>query len=126
MVTAKANNMQPASAKAMKALSFWHQVVARSLFEMPYDLSARQQAILLHVYLNAFPHSIKSLSEELNISKPAVCRAIDVLEKTKFVKRVRDKDDKRNVLIQRTVKGSVFLSEFADIILSVAKRQDAL
>jgi len=126
MVTAKEKDMQPASAKALKALSFWHQVISRSLFEMPHDLSSRQSAILLHVYLNAFPHSIKSLSEELHISKPAVCRAIDVLEKAKFVKRVRDKDDKRNVLIQRTVKGSVFLSEFADIILSVAKRQESL
>jgi DNA-binding MarR family transcriptional regulator len=67
------------------------------------------------------PHSIKSLAEDLMISKPAICRAIDALEKAKLVKRIRDRGDKRNVLINRTVKGSVYLSEFADIILSVSK-----
>ncbi len=110
-----------APSKAMRALSFWHSVTARMLREMPYDLSARQTGILLMVYLEAGPHSIKSLSEALSVSKPAVCRAIDTLETLKFVKRQRDKDDKRNVYIQRTVKGSVFLSEFAEIILNVSK-----
>lgn len=126
MATAKELNqdIQPSSSKAMRALSFWHSVVSRGLKEMPQDLSARQMAILLHVYLLSPPHSIKSLAETLHISKPAVCRAIDVLETIKVVRRVRDKEDKRNVLIQRTVKGSVFLSEFADIILAVSRQQE--
>ena len=88
---------------------------------MPVDLSARQPAVLLNVYLMPAPHSIKSIADELMISKPAICRAIDTLEKAKLVKRQRDRGDKRNVLIQRTVKGSIYLSEFADIILSVSK-----
>lgn len=112
---------RPAPSRALRALSFWHEVTLRSLRDMPYDLSARQVGILMTVYIELPPHSIKSLSEQLGISKPAVCRAIDSLEKLKFVKRQRDKEDKRNVLIQRTLKGSVFLSEFADIILSVSR-----
>lgn len=113
---------RPAPSRALRALSFWHEVTVRALRDMPYDLSARQAGIMLTVYLLPSTHSIKSLSEALKISKPAVCRAIDALEKLKFVKRQRDKDDKRNVLIQRTVKGSVYLSEFAEIILSVSKK----
>lgn len=109
------------NSKTMLALSFWHGVVSTSLQKMPVDLSARQTAILLHIYLMPAPHSIKKLSEELLISKPATCRAIDALENAKLVRRVRDKGDKRNVIIQRTVKGSVYLSEFADIILSMSK-----
>lgn len=112
------------SSKTIRALSFWHGVTATALKKMPVDLSARQTAVLLNIYLMPSPHSIKSLSEELIISKPAICRAIDALEAAKLVKRLRDKQDKRNVLIQRTVKGSVYLSEFADIILS-ASREDA-
>ncbi len=109
------------SSKAMRALSFWHGVTSTALQKMPVDLSARQTAVLMNIYLMPSPHSIKSLSEELMISKPAVCRAIDALENAKLVRRTRDKQDKRNVMIQRTVKGSVYLSEFADIILTASK-----
>ena len=55
------------------------------------------------------------------ISKPAICRAIDALEAARLVKRIRDRQDKRNVLIRRTAKGSVYLSEFADIIMTISK-----
>ncbi len=109
------------SNRTIRALSFWHGVTAGALKKMPVDLSARQTAVLLNVYLMPAPHSIKSVADELMISKPAVCRAVDTLEKAKLVKRIRDRGDKRNVLLQRTVKGSVYLSEFADIILSVSK-----
>ena len=109
------------SSKTMRALTFWHGVTASALRQMSLDLSARQTAVLLNVYLMPQPHSIRSLAEELMISKPAICRAVDALERGKLVRRVRDKQDGRNVLIQRTVKGSVYLSEFADIILSASK-----
>lgn len=109
------------SSKTINALSLWHGVTSMALQKMPVDLSARQIAVLLNIYLMPSPHSIKSLSDELMISKPATCRAVDALENAKLVKRLRDKQDKRNVIIQRTVKGSVYLSEFADIILTVSK-----
>ncbi len=109
------------SNRTIRALSFWHGVTSGALKKMPVDLSARQTAVLLNVYLMPGAHSIKSIADELMISKPAVCRAVDALEKVKLVKRIRDRGDKRNVLLQRTVKGSVYLSEFADIILSASK-----
>lgn len=109
------------SSKMVRALSFWHGVTAKALKEMPVDLSARQQAVLLNVYLMPGPHSVKALADELMISKPAICRAIDALETAKLVRRIRDKMDKRNVFVQRTVKGSVYLSEFADIIMTQSK-----
>lgn len=112
------------SSKTIRALSFWHGVTSTALQRMPVDLSARQTAALLNIYLMPPPHSIKSLAEELMISKPAICRAVDALENAKLVKRIRDKQDKRNVIIQRTVKGSVYLSEFADIILSASKESN--
>ena len=115
------NKVEKIGTRTMRALSFWHGVTSGALRKMPVDLSSRQTAVLLNVYLVPSAHSIKSIADELMISKPAVCRAVDALEKAKLVKRQRDRSDKRNVLIQRTVKGSVYLSEFADIILSVSK-----
>lgn len=107
--------------KTMLALSFWHGVTATALQKMPLDLSSRQTAILLHIYLMPAPHSIKLLAGELAISKPAICRAVDALENAKLLKRVRDKTDKRNVVLQRTAKGTAYLGEFADIIVSMSK-----
>src|SRR5688572_2154964 len=107
--------------RTVRALSFWHNVTSTALKQLPMDLSSRQQAILLTVYLIPGPHSIKALAEELMISKPAVCRAVDALEKAKLVRRLRDRADKRNVLIQRTAKGSTYLTEFAGIILDMTK-----
>lgn len=107
--------MQPSN-RTHQALSLWHSITVRALHDLPYDLSSRQAGILLTVYMTPPPHTVKNLSEKLGISKPSVCRAIDTLSKTGLVKRRKDEDDRRNVLIQRTMKGSVYLSEFGDII----------
>jgi DNA-binding MarR family transcriptional regulator len=109
------------SPKTKKALTFWQGVNTIALQRMPVDLSARQTSTLLHVYLNAEPHTIKSLSEILEMSKPAVCRAIDALETAKLVKRTIDRSDRRNVLIARTAKGTAYVQEFADIIMMASK-----
>jgi DNA-binding MarR family transcriptional regulator len=78
-------------------------------------------AILLTVYLTPPPHTVRGLAEILNISKPAVTRALDRLGMLGLARRKRDDADKRNVLVQRTVKGSVFLTEFSEIMLTSAK-----
>lgn len=98
-------------------LQLWQRIVTRGMSELNFHYSPRQIAIMLSVYLTPPPHTVKNLSETLNISKPAVCRALDALSDQNLLKRKADPYDKRNVLVQRTVKGSVYLSEFADIIL---------
>lgn len=104
----------------LKALNLWYDVQVRALRELEFDLSARQSALLMHVYLQEGPHTIGSLAEHLQISKAAVCRAVDMLSIAKLLKRKKDEKDRRNVFIQRTIQGSVFLSDFADIIMQVA------
>lgn len=105
------------SPATLDVLKTWQRIVTRNIKESPLDLSARQMGILLTVYLSSPPHTIRSLAENLGISKPAVCRAIDMLSSQELLKRKRDEDDKRNVFIQRTINGSVFLSDYADIIM---------
>jgi DNA-binding MarR family transcriptional regulator len=101
----------------MDALGLWHRVNTQAMKSLSFDLSARQMAVLLSVYLQTGPHTVKSLSAQFDISKAAVCRAVDTLSAMDLLKRKKDADDKRNVFIQRTINGSVFLSDFADIIM---------
>jgi DNA-binding MarR family transcriptional regulator len=105
----------------LKALDLWYDVQVRALQSFDVDLSARQSVILMHVYVQEGPHTIRSLSEKLHISKAAVCRAVDTLSIAKLLKRKKDEKDRRNVFVQRTIQGSVFLSDFADIIMQVAE-----
>jgi DNA-binding MarR family transcriptional regulator len=71
---------------------------------------------LLTVYLTPPPHTVRGLAAELGISKPAVTRALDRLGREGFARRKIDAADRRSVLVQRTVKGSVYLSDFADAV----------
>ncbi len=102
--------------KPFDALALWHGVLVESVRREVPDLSARQMAILLTVYLTPPPHTVKALAAKLGVMKPAITRALDTLSQRALLKRKRDEQDKRNVLIQRTVEGSIFLGEFADLI----------
>lgn len=106
-------------------LATLHRTTTRVLRELPYDLSARQMAIILNVYVTQGPHTVKSLANGLNISKAAVSRALNSLSGMGLVRRKSDSDDRRSVHIQRTVNGSVFLSDYAEIIAQEATNIDA-
>jgi DNA-binding MarR family transcriptional regulator len=106
--------------KAVQALDLWRGAIVESVRREAPDLSARQMALLLTVYLTPPPHTVRGLALTLNVSKPAVTRALDRLGDFGLIRRKIDESDRRNVLIQRTVKGSVFLREFADIIIAAA------
>ncbi len=112
--------------KAVQALDLWRGAIVESVRRDAPDLSARQMALLLTVYLTPPSHTVRGLAITLNVSKPAVTRALDRLSEYGLVRRKVDDADRRSVLIQRTVKGSVFLREFGDIIVDAASRSDAL
>lgn len=98
------------------ALNAWRKVLVEAVRSKGPDLSSRQLALMLTVYLEEGPHTVRGLASFLNISKPAISRALDRLGELNFVRRRRDEKDKRNVLVQRTVQGSMFLVEFAESI----------
>ncbi len=108
-----------------QALALWHSVMVSALNRSLPDLTSRQFALFLQVYLEPPPHTVRGLAVTLNMSKPAVTRAIDRLEKLEFVRRKTDEADKRSILVQRSVKGSVFLREFADMAAAAARRLNA-
>ena len=105
-----------------QALELWHAVAVAALQVEHPDLTARQFALLLQVYLAPPPHSVRGLARSLAMSKPAVSRALDTLGKLDFLRRKTDEADRRSLLVQRTVKGSVYLRDFGDLAAEVADR----
>jgi DNA-binding MarR family transcriptional regulator len=103
-----------------EALGLWQTVLVSMVRDDRPDLTMRQMALLLTVYTTPQPHTVRGLARTLNISKPAVTRALDRLCGLELTRRKRDQTDRRNVLIQRTVKGSVYLSELAEVIAGAA------
>lgn len=99
-----------------QALGLWQRVLVANVRDEQPDLTLRQMAVLLTVYMTPQPHTVRGLAVTLNVSKPAITRALNRLGELGLAKRKRDPEDKRNVLVQRTVKGSVYLSELADTI----------
>ena len=111
----------PVQFDELQALDLWRRALSASVRLEAPDLSARQMSILLTIYLTAPPHTVRGLAQTLNISKPAVTRAIDRLTEIEFVRRKVDDQDRRSVLVQRTVRGSVFLREFGDLIVTAGR-----
>jgi DNA-binding MarR family transcriptional regulator len=102
-------------------MNLWHRVMVATLERDLPDLTARQFALLLQVYLGPTPHTVRGLAARLKMSKPAVTRALDRLSALGFVKRMRDKGDRRSVIITRTVAGALFLRGFADMAADLAE-----
>ena len=111
--------------KPVQALALWQNVVLETVRREGPDLSSRQLAILLTVYLTPPPHTVRGLAGSLNVSKPAITRALDTLGELDLLKRKRDETDRRNVLVQRTVNGAVYLRDFGDLVAERAGKLDA-
>lgn len=80
------------------------------------DLSARQLGVFLTCYLNDGAHTVRGLAGQLNVSKPAITRALDRLSDLDLARRKVDPADRRSVLVQRTTKGSAFLREIRTVM----------
>ena len=75
------------------------------------DLSARQLGVFLTCYLQDGAHTVRGLAAELNVSKPAIPRALDRLGELDRARRKGDPLDRRSILVQRTLKGAAYLRE---------------
>ncbi|MEL7231924.1 MAG: MarR family transcriptional regulator [Pseudomonadota bacterium] len=101
-----------------QVLELWRKALTAYVRSDESDMTARQQAVLMTVALTPGPHTVRGLSVQLNIAKPAVTRALDVLEKNRLIKRTPDQSDLRSVHIERTVEGTAWLRNFGSLILA--------
>lgn len=100
-------------AQALKLLHDVNLILVRN--DTP-DLTLRQLSILLTVYLEAPPHTVRGLAEKLRVTKPVITRALDTMGMLGLVTRRRDEADRRNVLVQRTVAGALYLENLGQIL----------
>lgn len=96
-----------------QALGLWLDVTSRSVQSDGPDLTARQTALMLTVYLEAGPHTVRALAQRLGVGKPAVVRAIDTLQDVGLVERRPDPADRRNIFVVGTEAGAERLSTYA-------------
>lgn len=106
--------------RPIQALRLWHEVDLSLVRGDGVDLTSRQLAVLLTIYLEPPPHTVRGLASKLGVTKPVITRALDAMGDIDLVSRRRDPADRRNVIIQRTVRGALFLEELGDLIVARA------
>lgn len=97
-------------------LSAWMGTLIGYVQSQRPDLTNRQMALLLVVYLNPGPHTVRGLAARLGVSKPVITRALNTLGALGYLRRQRDERDLRNVFVERTPQGLAFLDAFAELI----------
>ena len=97
---------------ADESLSAWMRALIAYVRSGEPDLTNRQMALLMLVYLTPGPHTVRGLAKVLGVSKPVVTRALNTLGALGYLRRERDQDDRRNVFVVRTKDGAEFLEEF--------------
>ena len=84
------------------------------------DLTARQLGVFLICYLESESQTVRGLAQRLDVSKPAITRALDRLTEFDLIARKADPSDRRSVLAQRTPTGTAFLREIKSILRDAA------
>ncbi len=86
------------------------------------DMSARQLAVFLKIYLEfGTDHTVRGLAADLKVSKPAITRALDLLEDLTFAKRETDKADRRSIIVRKTTPGAAYLRTLSGYLSKAAK-----
>jgi DNA-binding MarR family transcriptional regulator len=111
----RVNAISPAVA-GPEALSSWMNTLVDYVRSGEPDLTNRQMALLMLVYLQPGPHTVRGLARALNVSKPVVTRALNRLGTLGYLRRQRDDSDKRNIFVTRTPEGADFLAEFGHFL----------
>jgi DNA-binding MarR family transcriptional regulator len=111
----------PVDLRPSQALKLLHDFNYEIVRDDDRDLSARQLTILLTVYLEQPPHTVRGLAAKLNVTKPVITRALDTMGRMELLQRRRDPADRRNVVVQRTVKGALYVERLGDLLIAHAK-----
>ena len=98
------------------SLNSWMRALIGYVRSGDPDLTNRQMALLMLVYLTPGPHTVRGLARVLGVSKPVVTRALNTLGTLGYLRRERDQDDRRNVFVVRTNNGADFLEGFKRLL----------
>lgn len=98
------------------SLGNWMQTLVGYVRSGQPDLTNRQMALLLLVYMTPGPHTVRGLAQSLGVSKPVVTRALNTLGALGYLRRERDEADRRNIFVAATDVGVNFLEGFGGLI----------
>lgn len=104
-------------------LSGWMKALIGYVRSGQPDLTNRQMALLLLVYLTPGPHTVRGLARILGVSKPVITRALNTLGGLGYLRRERDQADRRNVFVAQTDRGANFLEGFGQNLRSDSGRR---
>jgi DNA-binding MarR family transcriptional regulator len=99
-----------------RPLTQWMKTLVDYVRSGKPDLTNRQMALMMTVYIDKGPHTVRGLAEALHVSKPVITRALNKLSALGYLRRERDASDRRNIFITRTSKGAEFLDAFHHFI----------
>lgn len=111
----------PVEMKPSQALTLLKTLSLGQVRDAMPDLTTRQVAVLLTIYLEPPPHTVRGLAEKLNVTKPVITRALDTMGALDLVSRHRDDKDRRNVLVKRTVAGALYVERLGDLVIAKAR-----
>ncbi len=107
--------------RGLKTLNQWMRTLVDYVRSGKPDLTNRQMALMMTVYIGSGPHTVRGLAEALNVSKPVITRALNKLSALGYLRRERDVADRRNIFVARTPKGAEFLDGFHDFIAGTGR-----
>ncbi len=106
------NGPRPAESAAIDALR--RAVTFMIGSDTAHDLTQRQLAVLLLVVCAPGPHTIRGIAAVLDLLKPAVTRAVDVLETEGLAERHPDPADRRSVFVVPTPAARRFVKAISE------------
>ena len=101
------------SLTSQHAWKLWHEALSALVRAEGQNLSTRQMANLLQVYIVPLLETLRHPADIPRIFNLAAVLVMGTLNHTKFAWRKRDESDKPEFLILPIVKDSIFLSEFS-------------
>ena len=96
--------------------TLWGTIVSLVRSDGP-DLTTRQLSVFLTIYLTKGPHTVRGLAVVLNVSKPAITRALDRLGELDLAHRAVEPGDRRGVIAMPTAKGTNFLGDLRRMVV---------
>ena len=98
-------------------------IVALIRFDGP-GLLARQLLVFLTSYLGDEAPTVGELAVKLNISMPAISRALNRLAEFDLVRRQIDPLDQRSASARRTTTGTAFLRDLKETLAGAGTEND--
>ncbi|WP_425511295.1 MarR family transcriptional regulator [Sphingobium fontiphilum] len=111
----------PRDGQHFASLNRWMRTLVNYVRSGKPDLTNRQMALMMMVYTQSGPHTVRGLADALQVSKPVITRALNKLSALGYLRRERDAADRRNIFIVRTPKGAEFLDGFHDFIAGAGR-----